>query len=98
MRRMVCPTHPGEILKEDVLPELGITVTEAANQLGVTRVALSRVINAKAGISPDMALRLATWLGSSPESWINMQSAYDLYQASQKKRPNIKPVQEVTHA
>lgn len=98
MRRMVCPTHPGEILKEDVLPELGITVTEAANQLGVTRVAFSRVVNSKAGISPDMALRLATWLGSSPESWINMQSAYDLYRAAQKKRPNIKPVQEVTHA
>ena len=72
MRRMVCPTHPGEILKEDILPELGITVTEAANQLGVTRVALSRVINGKAGISPYMALRLAAWLGSSPESWINM--------------------------
>ncbi len=97
MRRMVCPSHPGEILKEDVLPELGITVTAAASQLGVTRVALSRVINAKAGISPDMALRLATWLGSSPESWINMQSAYDLYQASQKKRPNIIPVQEVAN-
>jgi addiction module HigA family antidote len=97
MRRIVCPTRPGEILKEDVLPELGITVTEAANQLGVTRVAFSRVINSKAGISPDMALRLATWLGSSPESWINMQSAYDLYQASQKKRPNIKPVQMVAH-
>ncbi|MBL4760882.1 MAG: HigA family addiction module antidote protein [Mariprofundaceae bacterium] len=65
MRQIACPTHPGEILKEDVLPELGITVTEAANQLGVTRVALSRVINSKAGISPDMALRLAAWLGSS---------------------------------
>ncbi|MBL4760708.1 MAG: HigA family addiction module antidote protein, partial [Mariprofundaceae bacterium] len=63
MRRMTCPTHPGEILKEDVLPELRITVTDAANQLGVTRVALSRVINSKAGISPDMALRLAAWLG-----------------------------------
>lgn len=98
MRRMVRPTHPGEILKEDALPELGITVTDAAKQLGVTRVAFFRVVNSKAGISPDMALRLAAWLGSSPESWINMQSAYDLYQAAQKKQPNIKPVQEVTHA
>ncbi len=94
MRRMVCPTHPGEILKEDVLPELGITVTEAAKQLGITRVALSRIINGKAGVSPDMALRLAAWLGGSPESWLNMQSVYDLYQAAQKRRPNIKPIQE----
>ena len=89
MRRMVCPTHPGEILKEDVLPELGITVTEAANQLGVTRVALSRVINGKAGISPDMALRLAAWLGSSPESWINMQSAYNLFTKHRKRNALI---------
>jgi len=98
MRRMTCPTHPGEILKEDILPDLGITVTEAAKQLGVTRVALSRIINGKAGISPDMALRLAAWLGSSPESWINMQSAYDLYRASQKQQPNIRPVQQAAHA
>lgn len=59
MSRMFNPPHPGEILKEDVLPDLGITVTEAAKQLGVTRVTLSRIINGKSGISPDMALRLA---------------------------------------
>jgi len=86
---MFNPPHPGELLKEDVLPELGITVTDAANQLGVTRVAFSRIVNGRAGISPDMALRLAAWLGTSPESWLTMQTAYDLWQAEQKTRPPI---------
>ena len=57
------PTHPGETLREDVLPALGLTVTEAAAQLGVTRAALSRVLNGRAGISPEMALRIEKWLG-----------------------------------
>ena len=92
MSRMFNPPHPGELLKEDVLPELGITVTEAAKQLGVTRVALSRIINGKAGISPDMACRLADWLNTTPESWLNMQTAYDLWQAKKKPRPKIRPV------
>ena len=97
MSRMFNPPHPGELLKEDVLPELGITVTEAASQLGVTRVAFSRIINGKAGISPDMALRLAAWLNSTPESWLNMQTAYDLWQAKQKPRPKILPA-NLAHA
>jgi len=86
---MFNPPHPGEILKEDVLPDLGITVTEAAKQLGVTRVTLSRIVNAKSGISPGMALRLAQWLGTTPDSWLNMQVAYDLWQAEQQPRPTI---------
>jgi len=93
MSRMFNPPHPGELLKEDVLPGLGMTVTEAANQLGITRVAFSRIINGRAGISSDMALRLAAWLDTTPESWLNMQVAYDLWQAEQKPRPKIQPVQ-----
>ncbi len=89
MSRMFNPPHPGEILKEDVLPDLGLTVTEAAKQLAVTRVTLSRIINDKSGISPDMALRLAAWLGTSADSWLNMQVAYDLWQAEQQPRPTI---------
>ena len=89
MSRMFNPPHPGEILKEDVLPDLGISVTEAARQLGVTRVTFSRIINGRSGISPDMALRLAAWLGKTPDSWLNMQMAYDLWQAKQKPRPPI---------
>ena len=65
MGRMFNPPHPGETLKEDILPALGLTVTQAAHQLGVTRTALSRVVNGRAGISPDMARRIEIWLGRS---------------------------------
>lgn len=90
MARMHQPSHPGEILKEDVLPDLGITVTDAAAQLGVTRVALSRVLNGQAGISAEMALRLGDWVGNGAEIWLRMQAAYDLWKAAQKPRPRIK--------
>ncbi|WP_232056711.1 HigA family addiction module antitoxin [Methylomonas rhizoryzae] len=89
---MFNPPHPGSILKEDVLPELGIGVTEAAAQLGVSRVALSRVINAKAAISADMAIRLEAWTnGPTAEAWVRMQAEYDLWQARQKPRPKVTP-------
>jgi len=91
MTQMHNPAHPGEILKEDVLPSLGLSVTEAATQLGVSRVTLSRLINGRAALSADMALRLAAWLPPSAESWLRMQAAYDLWQASRKRRPRIKP-------
>ncbi len=89
MSRMFNPPHPGELLKEDVLPSLGLTVGEAARQLSVTRVTLSKIINGKSRISPDMAVRLSLWLETSADSWLNMQSAYDLWQAEQKTRPPV---------
>lgn len=89
MSRMHNPPHPGEVLKHDVIPGLGLTVTEAASQLRVTRVALSRVINGKAGISPEMAIRLSVWLDTSPEVWLTMQIAYDLSRTAKKRRPRI---------
>jgi addiction module HigA family antidote len=83
---MFNPPHPGSILKNDVLPELGISVTEAAAQLGVSHVALSRVINGKAGISAAMAIRLETWMkGPTAESWLRMQAEYDLWQADKSR-------------
>ena len=89
---MFNPPHPGSILKEDVLPELDIGVTEVATQLGVSCVALSRVINGRAAISADMAIRLeARMNGPTAESWVRMKAEYDLWQARQKPRPNIKP-------
>ncbi|MDX8391504.1 MAG: HigA family addiction module antitoxin [Mariprofundaceae bacterium] len=97
MSRMFNPPHPGEILKEDVLSGLSMSVTDAAAQLSVTRVTLSRIINGRAGISPDMALRLAAWLETTPESWLNMQGAYDLWQAEQKSRPKI-PLAQAANA
>jgi len=82
---MYAPPHPGSILREDILPELGLSVTEAAKQLGVSRVTLSRVINEKAAISPEMALRIETWLGveqgGRAEFWASMQLDYDMWNA-----------------
>ena len=95
---MFNPPHPGRILKEDLLPKLGLGVTEAAIQLGVSRVALSRVINGRAAISADMALRLEAWMnGPSAETWVRMQAEYDLWQARQKPRPTITPI-SIPHA
>ena len=92
---MFNPPYPGSLLKEDVLPELGISATEAATQLGVSRVAFSRIINGKAAISADMALRLEAWLSNpSAESWVKMQAEYDLWKARQKPKPKIEKVKQ----
>jgi len=86
MNDMYNPAHPGEVLRE----YLGnVTVTSAAQQLGVTRVALSRILNGNNGISADMALRLEAALGTSAQMWADMQAKYDLYKARQKSRPQI---------
>jgi antitoxin HigA-1 len=86
--RMFNPPHPGLTLRDDVLPALGLTVTEAAEQLGVARVTLSRMLNGRAGISPEMALRIEAWLGvergGEARLWLAEQSAYDVWQAEQK--------------
>ena len=82
MSKMHNPPHPGGTLRGDVLPALGLTVTEAAAQLGVTRAALSRVLNGRAAVSPEMALRLEKWLGiengGRADLWLAEQSSYDL--------------------
>jgi addiction module HigA family antidote len=91
MTNMHNPPHPGETLKEDILPELGLSVTEAASQLGVSRAALSRVINGRAAISAEMAIRLSQWLGGSAETWLRAQLQYDLWQAQAKTRAAVKP-------
>ena len=100
MAKMFNPPHPGETLREDVLPALGVTVTEAASELGVTRAALSRVLHGKAAISPEMALRLERWLGAEhggrADVWLRMQVAYDLAQAQKATRSvisKIKPIE-----
>lgn len=92
MTRMFNPPHPGETLREDVLPELQLTVTDAAKQLGVSRVTLSRLINGRSAISADMAIRLAQWLGGDPETWLRLQMQYDLWQAKSKSKVKVKPV------
>ena len=88
MTRLFNPPHPGLTLRDDVLPALGLGVTHAAEQLGVSRVALSRVLNGRAAISPDMALRMEAWLGAArggdARVWLAQQSAYDVWQAEQR--------------
>ncbi len=102
MSRMFNPPHPGETLREDVLPALGLSVTEAAAQLGVTRAALSRVLNGRAAISPTMALRIEGWLGvengGSADAWLGQQTAYDLWQAREAGLPTVQraAVQQVS--
>jgi addiction module HigA family antidote len=87
MKRMHNPAHPGEVLQDTVLAKM--TVTDFAKRLGVSRVALSRVVNCRAAVSAELAIRLAAALGGSAESWLNMQVAYDLWQAQKKRRPKI---------
>lgn len=84
--------HPGEILKEDVLEPLGLTVTEAADRLGITRPNLSRVLNGKAGISPELALRLERAGASTAKFWMNLQANYELSEASKRPQPTVKPL------
>jgi addiction module HigA family antidote len=78
------PPHPGEVIKELCLDPLHLTVTAAAEGLGVSRRTLSTLINGHAGISPDMAIRLSKAFGRSPESWLQLQLQYDLWQAEQR--------------
>jgi antitoxin HigA-1 len=78
------PPHPGGIVRRQCLEALDLSVTEAAKGLGVTRQALSDLINGKAGISIDMAIRLSKAFGSSPETWLGLQMAYDLWQARER--------------
>jgi addiction module HigA family antidote len=84
------PAHPGEVLRE-WLPE-GMTITKAAQELQVSRVSLSKVLNGKAGVTAGMALRLSVWLGTTPDVWLVMQTQWDLWQAEQQPIPQIKPL------
>lgn len=88
MTTMYNPAHPGRVLRE----WLGnMQVSEAAERLRVSRVSLSRILNGKAGISADMSLRLSDALGTSPTLWIDLQTQYDLWRASRRRRPKIAP-------
>ncbi len=79
------PAHPGEVLREDVIKPLGLSVTEASKSMGVTRKTLSLLLNCKASLSPEMAVRVARATKTSPESWLYMQAKLDLWIASQKR-------------
>jgi antitoxin HigA-1 len=84
--RMHNPPHPGEIIRQLCLEPLGVTVTDAASALGVSRKTLSALLNGRAGISPEMAVRLSIAFGTSSESWINQQTQYDLWHAEKRRK------------
>lgn len=88
------PPHPGELLREDVLSPLGIEVTEAAQRLGMSRTTLSRVIHGRAGISPDLAVRLERAGVGTARFWMTLQSNYELAQAERRRQPKVQPLQD----
>ncbi len=78
------PTQPGQLLRDDVLPALGLSVSEAARRLGLSRQMLHKVMNGTAGVTPEMALRLGKFCGNGPTLWLRMQEAYDLWHAEKR--------------
>jgi addiction module HigA family antidote len=88
------PVHPGEILREDVLPALGMPVAVAAQHLGVSRQALHRVLAGTAAVSPEMAVRVGKFCGNGPEVWLRMQAAYDLWHAVRRVDVSRVPTME----
>jgi antitoxin HigA-1 len=86
------PIHPGEILREDVLPALGMSVKDAAAQLGVSRQMLHNILNGTAAVTPEMALRLGKFCGNGPEVWLRMQQARDLWEAARALGAALKKI------
>ena len=89
------PIHPGAVLREDVLPALGLTQTELARRLGVSRLTVSELLHEKRAMSPDMAIRLARLLDTTPQSWLNMQQALDLWQLEQASADEYARIEQI---
>jgi addiction module HigA family antidote len=92
--RMANPAHPGEVLRELYLEPMDVTITEAAEALGVSRKHVSAIVNGRAPVTPDMAMRLAVVFATEPEIWVNLQAQYDLWDISRKARPRVKPLRQ----
>ena len=88
------PTHPGEILREDVLPALRLSVSEAARQLRVTRQTFHRTLSGRSAVTPEMALRLGRFCGNGPDLWLRMQQAHDLWRAREELRAELDQIPE----
>jgi addiction module HigA family antidote len=92
MAYMFNPAHPGTVLKNDLE---GRSISEVARHLGISRVTLSRILNEQTGISPEMSLKLSEALGTAPDFWFKMQTQYDFWQASRKRRKKVAPLKKV---
>ncbi|MCU0594824.1 MAG: HigA family addiction module antitoxin [Desulfobacterota bacterium] len=89
------PAHPGEVLREDVLPALGLSVSEAARRLGVSRQQLHRILACTHPITTDMALRIGKFAGNGPELWLRMQQAYDLWHVERRMENELSKIEPV---
>jgi addiction module HigA family antidote len=92
------PTHPGEMLRDDVLPELGLSVSEAARRLGISRQQLHRVLACTHPITTEMALRIGKFAGNGPDIWLRMQLSYDLWHAEQRMQDELSNIETVATA
>jgi len=88
-----CPTHPGALLREDILPALRLSIADAAERMHISRQTLHRILAERAAVTPDMALRLGKFCGNGPALWLGMQQAYDLWQAEERLRAEIKSIE-----
>ncbi len=95
MKRKRKPTHPGAIIREDIMPELGLNQTDMAKRLGVSRLTVSELIHEKRAVSTDMALRLSRLFDTTPESWLNMQQAVDLWELEQAKSQEYRKIKSL---
>jgi len=89
------PVHPGEILREDVLPTIGLSISEAARRLGISRQQLHRVLACTHPITTDMALRVGKFAGNGPDLWLRMQQAYDLWYAEHRMKDELSKIETV---
>ena len=97
-RREVRPIHPGEMLREDFLPEYGLTVSSLAEALGVSRQTINELLRERRAVSPEMALRLSRFFGNSPEFWLNAQRAVDLWDAAEEIGSEVGRIKPLTVA
>ena len=84
--------HPGEILREDILPEINMSVSKLAEHLNISRMTVNRLVNERQSVTPDMALRLGKLFGNSPDFWLNLQNAYDLSKAEHSMAMELKKI------
>jgi addiction module HigA family antidote len=98
VRREIPPTHPGEALREDFMPDYGLSIAELADAVGVSRQTVNEILRERRSISPVMALRLSRLFGNSPDFWLNAQNAYDLWKSEQHYANELRRIHPLTAA
>jgi addiction module HigA family antidote len=96
--RKIRPTHPGEMLREDFLPDYGLTVSRLASELGVSRQSVNELLRERRALTPEMAIRMARLFGNTPEFWLNAQRAVDLWEAERALKKTVRQIKPLTAA